>query len=141
MKQCNQCKQTLPTERFYQKSAKRVLKSGQHVTYKYPTAKCIDCILEYDRNRKKSGAYIHPKYGITTEEWNTMLEQQDGACAICGVTAEEYGKRFSIDHCHTTGVIRGLLCMHCNTALGHFRDDVESLERAVKYLEKVNETV
>lgn len=141
MKQCNQCKQTLPLDSFYKKSAKRVLKSGQHVTYWYSRAQCIACTLEYDRKKKECGAYIHPKYGITADQFNTMLEEQDGVCAICGIQAEEYGKRFSIDHCHTTGTVRGLLCMNCNTALGHFRDDVESLERAIKYLEQQNETV
>ena len=137
MKQCNQCKQTLPLESFYKKSAKRVLKSGQPATYWYTRAKCIDCTLEYDRNKKHSGAYIHPKYGITPEQFTTMMAEQNNSCAICGIEAEDYGKRFCIDHCHTSGTVRGLLCMHCNTALGHFRDSTESLRRAVHYLERI----
>jgi len=141
MKQCNQCEHTLPLESFYKQSAKRVLKSGQAVTYWYTRAKCIECTLEYDRHKKDSGAYRHSKYGITTEQFNTMLEEQNGACAICGIKEEDYGKTFCIDHCHTSGTVRGLLCMHCNTALGHFKDDTESLKRAVDYLEKTNETV
>lgn len=136
MKQCSKCNQTLPLEAFYTHSAKRLLKSGRQVTYFYTRSKCIECMLAYDKFRKQNGAYRHPKYGVTTEQLSELLEKQEGACAICSIKEEDYGKTFCIDHCHTTGVVRGLLCMHCNTALGHFRDDIESLERAIQYLDK-----
>ena len=74
------------------------------------------------------------KYGLTTEDYNKMLDQQNGVCKICKqvcITNEV----LSVDHCHTTGKIRGLLCMKCNSALGYFKDNIETLKSAIKYLE------
>ena len=81
------------------------------------------------------------KYGVTLEQYDAMLAAQGGVCAICG-TSEPKGKRgafgptFSVDHCHTTGKIRGLLCGLCNPALGAFGDSVERLRAAISYLER-----
>lgn len=64
-----------------------------------------------------------------------MLAAQNGGCAICGAT--EPGGRtryFPVDHCHTTGIVRGLLCTKCNRGLGLFNDDPERVARAVMYL-------
>lgn len=70
-------------------------------------------------------------YGLSREEWLLMLASQDGRCAICqrATTATLH-----VDHDHTTGRIRGLLCRNCNVALGLFRDDAEALTRAAAYL-------
>ncbi len=64
---------------------------------------------------------------------------QDGKCAICG-TAEPggRGKRLHVDHCHETGLVRGLLCYACNTGLGLFRHNSQSLEQAQAYLKRNN---
>lgn len=64
-----------------------------------------------------------------------LLEAQDNRCAICGT--DEPGGRgdgFVVDHCHSTGRIRGLLCSACNTGLGLFKDNAETLAKAIKYL-------
>jgi hypothetical protein len=63
-----------------------------------------------------------------------MFADQNGCCAICGVHQSEVSKRFSVDHNHSTGKVRGLLCNHCNRGLGHFRDDPMLLEFAAQYL-------
>jgi hypothetical protein len=64
-----------------------------------------------------------------------MLEEQDGACAICLSTEDSYGRsKFSVDHDHETGAVRGLLCTHCNRAIGMFRDNGEHLQRAADYI-------
>jgi hypothetical protein len=63
-----------------------------------------------------------------------LLSAQDGRCAICG--AERGTRRLAIDHDHTTGFIRGLLCVRCNTGLGSFRDDPELLRKAIEYLDR-----
>ena len=55
------------------------------------------------------------------------------SCMICGLSFETRSKL--IDHCHVTGVVRGLLCFSCNTALGHFKDDIDVLKSAIRYLE------
>lgn len=74
-------------------------------------------------------------YGITIEEFEQMVELQAGKCAICGgplIMGVKQGA--SVDHCHTTGEIRGVLCGPCNTGLGLFKEDANILQAAVKYL-------
>ena len=79
-------------------------------------------------------------FGITLEQYNEMLEIQNGVCALCGLeeTSKQRGKivNLSVDHCHTSGKIRALLCRNCNTGLGNFNDDISKLEKAIKYLEE-----
>jgi hypothetical protein len=79
--------------------------------------------------------HIRKTLGATAEQYEQMYTAQSGKCAICG-TADPGGKRarFSIDHCHDTGVIRGLLCVSCNSGLGYFKDDIPRLEKATEYL-------
>lgn len=76
------------------------------------------------------------RFGLTEEIHDMMLADQDYKCAICEKSETEEGRGFAIDHNHKTHENRGLLCFHCNTGLGKFGDDVESLKRAVAYLEK-----
>ena len=72
-------------------------------------------------------------YGLTPEVYNRMLEEQGGVCAICS-QPEPRCQGLSVDHDHNTGVVRGLLCSNCNTALGLFIDDPDRLARAATYL-------
>lgn len=84
---------------------------------------------------------IKRKYGIEWEEFERAYIHSQGKCEICQkplalVTIKGDGQESaSIDHCHTTGKIRGILCRHCNVALGHFRDSRLHLENAIKYLD------
>jgi hypothetical protein len=73
-------------------------------------------------------------FGLPDGAYEAMLEAQAGCCAICGKSAEDQKRRLSIDHCHVTGEVRGLLCTPCNTGLGSFGDSVDRLGRAVAYL-------
>lgn len=73
-------------------------------------------------------------YGITLDDYFDMLEKQGGKCAICGGDQIERYKYFSVDHCHTKGHIRGLLCDSCNRGLGFFRDNPDTLSKAIRYL-------
>lgn len=78
------------------------------------------------------------KYGITVAEYDELLSLQNGRCAVCGVLprdGDKLGRPLSIDHDHETGKIRGLLCMSCNIAIGNIKENVDSLKRAVRYLE------
>lgn len=79
---------------------------------------------------------LRKRYGITLEEYNDMLYNQDEKCAICGVVECRVNTHFSVDHNHETGEVRGLLCNDCNTGLGLFLDDPERLKRAIHYLTK-----
>ena len=73
------------------------------------------------------------KYGIAAAEYNDLLLKQNGRCAIC--KRLPYTKKgLVVDHCHQTGVIRGILCSRCNSALGMLDDDPALLERALEYL-------
>ena len=72
---------------------------------------------------------------MTVEQFEQMFTDQGGRCAICG-TDDFQGKRPHVDHCHTTGVIRGLLCVRCNQGLGNFRDSPAQLRAAIAYLER-----
>ena len=74
------------------------------------------------------------KYGITLDEYNTLLAKQRGVCAICENTCLS-GKQLAVDHDHTMGFIRGLLCMKCNRSLGGFDDNSHLLFRGIVYLQ------
>jgi hypothetical protein len=64
-----------------------------------------------------------------------MAAQQNQGCAICGCKCSTYS-RLSVDHCHTTGKVRGLLCQKCNSAIGYMEDNTDRLLSAVNYLRK-----
>lgn len=77
------------------------------------------------------------EYGLTPESYQAMYDSQNGCCGICQEPTEFRGKRgMHIDHCHTTGQVRMLLCGKCNTGLGAFREDKERLNRAIQYLKR-----
>ena len=85
---------------------------------------------------------LKSSYGITTPERAAMLAEQDGNCAICGITVE-FRKVFkgskasaAVDHCHTTGEVRGILCSDCNLSLGLIKDSQDTLFNMIKYLRR-----
>jgi len=90
-----------------------------------------------DRNRDRIKAYYKNrqlrKRGLTKSDYDALLKDQNGGCAICGIAAKD-GRRLSIDHCHRKGTIRGLLCDNCNCALGLFNDSIDNLNAAIRYL-------
>lgn len=94
-------------------------------------------IMEWRQKNKAQikAEYHRRKYGLTPEAFNRMLSDQENKCLVCKL---EFGaerlKTPHVDHCHETGVIRGLLCCHCNQGLGHFRDNSELLAAAIQYL-------
>jgi len=83
-------------------------------------------------------AYLLRKlYGMTVEEYDERLASQGGGCAICG--AKPGRRSLPVDHDHETGLVRGILCTDCNTALGSFDDDPALLLRAIEYLMEGND--
>jgi hypothetical protein len=80
-------------------------------------------------------------YGISDEDYQSLLESQHNKCAICATAApdlnKEHRKYFSVDHDHNTGKIRGLLCNQCNLGIGCLNDDPELLRKATSYLTEV----
>jgi predicted Fe-S protein YdhL (DUF1289 family) len=73
------------------------------------------------------------------EEYETLLEKQNGVCAICGISAEELTKKLIVDHNHETLKVRGLLCWSCNSGLGFFKDNQAHLAMAIEYLVKTDD--
>ena len=73
------------------------------------------------------------KYGLTLRKFFRMISDQCGRCKICGKKLD-MGRHTHIDHCHTTGKVRGILCRGCNLGLGNLKDSVDILEKAIQYL-------
>lgn len=87
-------------------------------------------------NPQKRKAQRIKKYNLTIDEFNAFLESQNSACAICGYSDRSDAKFFPVvDHCHATGMVRGILCANCNHALGKFKDNPDLLRVAALYLE------
>ncbi len=104
---------------------------------------CIQCAKE-----KQTKWYYQRKHGISLEERDQMLISQNCKCAICGRKTEfqfkagklsNTGEFAVVDHCHNSLKIRGVLCGHCNTGLGAFKDNIENLKAAINYLLKSGE--
>lgn len=82
------------------------------------------------------------QYGLTVEEYDTLLQKQEGLCAICGrpETRQMRGIKTAlvVDHNHQTGQVRGLLCHACNVGIGLLHDDIKLLQKALNYLRRPN---
>lgn len=97
--------------------------------------------LQLQRESKKD--YNHNKhlkhtYGITRDQYLVMFEEQKGCCAICNKHQLEFKKRLFVDHNHSTGEIRKLLCQACNMLIGACKENKENLAKAILYLEEHN---
>ena len=75
-------------------------------------------------------------YGLSQGAYDAMLDGQGGGCALCGQKCKS-GRSLAVDHCHTTGTVRGLLCGNCNRGLGMFQDDPELMRRAASNVQNV----
>ena len=85
--------------------------------------------------RKSNRRYkIKLHFGISLEAYDALLEVQNNHCALCPKTAKENGRRLAVDHDHSTGRIRGLLCVVCNHGLGALGDTEAGLLKALEYI-------
>lgn len=84
--------------------------------------------------RRKYGRWLVRNYGITIEVYDALYDAQGGKCSICATTQPRGRGGFHVDHCHGTGIVRGLLCAGCNMMLGLAKDSRDTLLRAVEYL-------
>jgi len=89
---------------------------------------------EYKKHQQNLS--LQRKYGITTEQRDEMIEAQDNKCLICNTDFDDTEHAPHVDHCHESGIIRGVLCKFCNIGLGHFKDNTDFLKSAIEYLEK-----
>jgi len=94
---------------------------------------CIDCKKAYRKEYRKKNLrkyWVQTYDDMTLEKYNEMYKSQNGKCLICGTKK----KQLNIDHCHSTGKVRGLLCFKCNVGIGFFKDNIKILKKAIKYL-------
>jgi len=122
---CTKCGENKPLDNFHKNG------SGKYGV----SQRCKPCMNNFARNNRKENhsLYYARKYHTTPDIIDNVLKRV--VCDICGSQPKE-SKRHSIDHCHITGVIRGLLCDDCNIGLGKFKDNPTLLEKAKEYLEK-----
>ena len=134
-KVCRKCKVAKPYTQFS-------LNKRPNGRDSSPRSDCKQCRAEQARspegNRKRRSQALMRDYGITYSEYLVMREKQDNKCSICEVWYSP-NRHFDVDHDHTkskgdVGYVRGLLCNNCNRGIGHLKDDVSYLERAIMYL-------
>lgn len=90
-----------------------------------------------ERTADSRRAYqLQYKYGITSAEWDKMFAAQGSRCATCGSDQPKSDRGWQTDHCHATGVVRGILCRPCNKALGLLKDNTSTLSNAISYLNR-----
>lgn len=140
-----QCKEEKPRSVYRVRSGGK--KDGHTHSY------CRPCELEYNRKKAKRFWDNNPEYrermkevnrrttlrryyGISVEEYDSLLERQGGVCAICGGPPVGKRKYLDVDHCHDSGEIRALLCSPCNVTLGYMQDNPVRLRAAADYVER-----
>lgn len=126
MKKCTGCKQIKPKSEFFFK----VKEKG------YLMPRCKVCERERKRGKDHRGSRLAYRYGITIEDYDRMLVEQGNSCKLCGAHQSTLRRRLAVDHCHSTGCVRGLLCDDCNIALGKMKDNIETLQNAIDYLKE-----
>ena len=80
--------------------------------------------------------WLFNQYGLSLDEYEALLAKQDHRCAICLKPQKDFKRNLAVDHNHETGHVRGLLCFHCNSGIGHFDESLTTLRRAEDYLAK-----
>lgn len=126
-KECNKCLQELPVTSFY-------------LDRKYLASSCKSCSnklrkVNYDRTPYNPNAKYIKEFGITLIDYNELFRQQEGNCLICKKHQINFKRRLAVDHSHTTGKVRGLLCSNCNLMLGHAKDNITTLQAGINYLQ------
>jgi len=163
MKTCNKCGQVQPVGNFYKAPGTRDGRRGdckdcnlkaKHARYLADPAAAKARVKRWQQanpervnasqrlrrstpeaKRRERAAHLMRKYGMTIEQYDAMLEAQGGGCFICG-RAPRGDISLHVDHDHSSGAIRGILCFRCNNALADFQEDVQLLARAAAYLDR-----
>ena len=129
-KLCTACQQSKPLEDF---NKNKDGKFGKHSI-------CRQCTLERNRFRYVNGdsyaVRLKKLYGLSVKEYEELYAEAQGKCQSCGIKEEELTRRLAVDHCHTSGKVRGLLCGKCNTALGQLNDSLDTISALYSYLKE-----
>lgn len=101
---------------------------------------CAVCVPKKATHGNTPYAYYARHYGLSKQRFDAMMRSQNDACAVCKRLFKEMSsKNIHVDHCHDTGIVRGILCVYCNRGIECFFNDSESLRNAADYLEKTYE--
>ena len=131
MKQCTSCKEIKPKSQFLKDS-----KTKDGLRYECKLCHNLRNRLWHKNNKERGkNTYLKRQYGITLQEKLEMVKSQDNKCGICQNEFKDT-KDTCVDHNHATGQVRELLCNHCNSAIGLFKENTETLKSAVIYLKK-----
>lgn len=140
---CTKCQEFKSWSEYSHKSSKRYgrIQTELHKV-KQPWCKPCGASLTKHYNsllsfETKKDRYYKRTYGISLDEFNFRFEKQNGLCLICERELQMThlsGDSVVVDHCHINGHVRGLLCNECNRGLGYFKDNINSLSNAIKYL-------
>lgn len=129
-KQCGRCEKWLTLDKY---GLDRTRKGGR-------SRLCKECKATERKTYSPSGHrnnHLRRSYGLSIEQFNAMVEKQHGRCGICGeVPTEGWRRALAVDHCHSSGKVRALLCQPCNMGLGAFKDRCDLLESAIEYLKR-----
>lgn len=105
-----------------------------HIMRRVSTNNCVEC--EYDSNRKRRDAVRWARYkklyNLSADDFHRMMEEQNGLCKICDVQLTL--AMIHVDHCHRSGIVRGILCSRCNQAIGLMDEDASRFDKAKQYL-------
>jgi hypothetical protein len=131
-KYCKGCDATKLIDEFYLRNKTSMVRHSTCKECDKRRVSAIPSIVKREQALKRM-------YGITQQDYDKMLLEQNNQCAICGTT-EPKGRHtsnyFVVDHCHNSGKVRKLLCHNCNTALGLVGDNISTIEEMIKYLQK-----
>lgn len=103
-----------------------LLVRGTHAT-------CRPCMTANSR-KPGIGRHLAKTYGLTVEQYDALLASQGGVCAICQRPPDDFKHRLAVDHQHSSGIVRGILCTHCNQAIGSLMDRPDLCIAAAEYL-------
>lgn len=137
--ECKECSKTYVTnnkekiikqrKEFRERNRDRLLEKAKE-KFQRPTTKARTRVYN-----------ILKSYSISEKELRDLMDSQKGCCAICknSLVDKDSKRSYMVDHNHTTGKVRGLLCISCNAAIGHLKESKEVLLSAIEYLETHNE--
>jgi hypothetical protein len=131
------CKNIISDNGLCQKHSQRLRRTGAlELKEKAQGCKIKSCANSHHAKGLCSMHYRMINRNMIVDSYSTnIINSHRGVCDICGIdNPGKSRKNFSIDHDHKTGIVRGLLCHSCNVGLGHFSDNIELLEKAIKYL-------
>jgi hypothetical protein len=134
MNQCYKCKELKDSIEFFKNKRKS---NGLHSYCKACNKEATKIASKKYRQdpAKEKNSKLKNRYGITLLGRDQMIADQSGCCAICNIELST-AKVVHLDHCHTSGDVRGVLCQPCNIGLGGFKDSIETLENAIEYLKR-----